>query len=250
LIGAAVLLAAFAAIQQRVTQPLLPLRVVLDRNRGGAFIAMLLAAAGMFGVFLFLTYYLQQNLGYTAVMTGVAFLPLCVVLVLVASTVSTVLSQRVGPRVMIPTGMALGAVAMFLLTRIGVQSHYAIDLLPSLVLLGAGLGLIFASGMSLATLGVDPDDAGVASAAVNTMQQVGGSVGTALLNTLAATAAANFVIGKTLSPSVAAQAAIHSYTTAFWWSAGIFVLGAVICAIVLRPGVPQMDPDAAPAMMH
>jgi EmrB/QacA subfamily drug resistance transporter len=255
LLVAVVLLAVFALLQQRVAHPLLPLRVVLDRNRGGGFLAMLLAAGGMFGVFLFLTYYLQQNLGYSAVKTGLAFLPMCIVLVLIAAVVSAVLSQRVGPKVTIPTGMAIGAVAMVLLTRIGVQSHYLSDLLPSLLLLGVGLGLIFATGMSIATLGVDPDDAGVASAAVNTMQQVGGSVGTALLNTLAATAAASFLAGKVTAgkvPSalVSAEASIHSYTTAFWWSAGFFAAGAVLCGLILRPGVPALDPEAEPAMMH
>jgi EmrB/QacA subfamily drug resistance transporter len=250
LIAAAVLLAVFVGLQQRVAHPLLPLRVVLDRNRGGAFLAMLLAAGGMFGVFLFLTYYLQQTLGYSAVMTGVAFLPMCLVLVVVASVVTTVLSPRVGPKIMIPTGMAFGAVAMFLLTHIGPHSTYAKDLMPALLLLGVGLGLIFASAMSLATLGVDADDAGVASAMVNTMQQVGGSVGTALLNTLAATAAASYLVGKVPSAAVATQASINSYTTAFWWSAGIFAAGAVITALVIRPGVPVADPSAAPAMMH
>jgi len=250
LIASVLLLATFARLQQRVEHPLLPLRVIVDRTRGGAFLSMLLASAGMFGVFLFLTYYMQQTLRYSAVQTGLAFLPMCVVLIVVASVVSTVFSARVGPKVMIPAGMAFGAVAMYLLTHIGVQSHYVADLLPGLLLLGAGLGLVFASGMSTATLGVAQDDAGVASAAVNTMQQVGGSVGTALLNTLAATAAATYLHGKVPGASLAAQAAIHSYTTAFWWSAGIFAVGALLCAIILRPGVPTMDSEAAPAMMH
>lgn len=250
LIVSVLLLATFTRVQQRVAHPLLPLRVIVDRTRGGAFLSMLLAAAGMFGVFLFLTYYLQQTLHYSAVQTGLAFLPMCVVLILVASVVSTVLSARVGPKIMIPVGMALGAVSMYLLTHIGVRSNYVADLLPALLLLGAGLGLVFATAMSTATLGVNAEDAGVASAAVNTMQQVGGSVGTALLNTLAATAAATYLHGKVAGAGVAAEAAIHSYTTAFWWSAGIFAVGAVLCAIILRPGVPTMDPEAAPAMMH
>ncbi|MCW2522393.1 MAG: transporter [Frankiales bacterium] len=250
LLAAVVLLGAFVAIQQRVPHPLLPLRVVLDRNRGGAFLAMLLSAAGMFGVFLFLTYYLQQSLGYSAVETGLAFLPMCFVLVLVASVVTTILSTRVGPRVTIPAGLLIGAFSMYLLTRIGAQSDYLGTLLPPLLLLGVALGLVFATAMSLATLGVDSQDAGVAGAAVNTMQQVGGSIGTALLNTLAATAAANYLIGKTANPATIAQSALHSYTTAFWWSAAIFLIGAVLCAIVLRPGVPAVDEQAAPALMH
>jgi EmrB/QacA subfamily drug resistance transporter len=250
LAAAAVLLIAFVALQRRVKHPLLPLRVVLDRNRGGAFLAMLLSAAGMFGVFLFLTYYLQQSLGYSAVSTGLAFLPMCFVLVIVASVATTMLSSRVSPRVTIPVGLLIGSIAMFMLTRIGVQSDYMRDLLPALLLLGLGLGLVFATAMSLATLGVDPQDAGVAGATVNTMQQVGGSIGTALLNTLAATAAANYLIGKPASESVAAHAAVQSYTTAFWWSSAIFLLGAVLSALVLRPGIPAVDENAAPAMLH
>ncbi len=250
LVAAAVLLAVFVVLQQRVAQPLLPMRVIIDRNRGGAFLSMLLAAAGMFGVFLFLTYYLQQNLHYSAVMTGVAFLPMTLVLIVVASMVSTMIGPKIGPKVTIPLGMVFGAIAMFLLTHIGPHSTYGKDLLPAILLLGVGLGLIFATAMSVATLGVDVDDAGVASAAVNTMQQVGGSVGTALLNTLAATAAANYLSGKTPSAGVLEQASIHSYTTAFWWSAAIFAVGAVLTAVIIRPGVPQSDPNAAPAMMH
>jgi EmrB/QacA subfamily drug resistance transporter len=244
LIASVVLLAMFAMLQQCVSHPLLPLRVILDRNRGGAFIAMLLAATGMFGVFLFFTYYLQQSLGYSAVMTGVAFLPMVALLVIASALVSTVISPKVGPRNTVPTGMLLGALGLVWLTQIGSNSSYVTDLLPPLLILGAGLGITFASAMNLATLGVDSDDAGVASAAVNTVQQIGGAVGTALLNTLAATAATNYLRGKTPNAGVLEAAAIHSYTVAFWISAGIFAAGAVITAITLRSGVPTMDPDA------
>jgi EmrB/QacA subfamily drug resistance transporter len=249
LVASVVLLASFVVIQQRTRNPLLPLRVILDRNRGGAFLSMLLAATGMFGVFLFLTYYLQQSLGYSAVMTGVAFLPMVGMLIVVSSVVSTVLSTRVGPRITVPLGMLLGGVGLALLTRIAPDSSYASDLLPPLLILGAGLGLTFASAMNLATLGVDSDDAGVASAAVNTMQQIGGAIGTALLNTLAATAAVNYLHGRTPSASVVELASIHSYTVAFWISAGIFAAGAVLTAITLRSGVPAIDPDAEPVLV-
>jgi EmrB/QacA subfamily drug resistance transporter len=246
LIAAAVLIAVFVVIQRRSANPLLPLRVILDRNRGGAFIAMLLSAAGLFGVFLFLTYYLQQSLGYSAVSTGVAFLPMVGLLIVVSAVASTLLSSRVGPRVTMPIGLLLGALGLVYLTRIGPNSTYAADLLPALLLLGAGLGLTFASAINVATLGVNPEDAGVASATVNTMQQVGGAVGTALLNTLAATAVTSYLRGKTISPKVSELAAIHSYTVAFWVSAGIFASGAVLSALILRSGIPATDPDAEP----
>jgi EmrB/QacA subfamily drug resistance transporter len=251
LLAAGNLLAAFVYLQRRVAHPLLPLRVVLDRNRGGAYLAMFAAAAGMFAVFLFLTYYLQASLGYSAVRTGVAFLPMTGSLIVVATAASTVLVTRVSSRVLIPGGMLISALGMYLLTDVGLTTSYVSHVLPATILLGIGLGLVFAPGFSLATLGVDPSDSGVASATVNTMQQIGGSVGTALLNTIAATAATTYATAHAAgatSPAglrlLQANAAIHSYTTAFWWAAAIFVVGAVITAAVLRPGIAQPDPEA------
>ena len=252
LIAAGVLLTAFVALQRRVAHPLLPLRIVLNRNRAGSFIAMFAAAAGMFAVFLFLTYYMQTSLGYSAVRTGVAFLPMTGSLVVVASIASTVLVTRYSAKVLVPAGMVIASVGMYLLTNIGLTTSYATHVLPSTILLGIGLGLTFAPAFSLATLGVQAQDSGVASATVNTMQQVGGSVGTALLNTLAATAASSYVSAHIAQAGTAkgaallrANAAIHSYTTAFWWAAGIFLVGAALTALVLRPGVAQADPEAA-----
>jgi EmrB/QacA subfamily drug resistance transporter len=244
LIAAVLLLTAFVFIQTRAVQPLLPLRVVLDRNRGGAFFAMFAAAAGMFGVFLFLTYYLQGSQHYSAVQTGVAFLPMVGILVVVSAVVTTALSSRVSPKILIPVGMLFAAAGMWVLTGLSLDSSYVSHVLPATLLVGVGLGSVFATGMSLATLGVEADDAGVASATVNTMQQVGGSVGTALLNTLAASAAAAYAATHLGNSAVAQLAAVHSYTVAFWWSAGIFVAGAAIVALVLRPGVPDFNANS------
>ena len=244
LVAAVVLLVAFVLIERRIAHPLLPLRIVLDRNRGGAYLAMFAASAALFAVFLFLTYYLQRSQGYSAVQTGVAFLPMTGMIMIVASFSSTVLVPRVSSRFLIPTGMALGAVGMYLLTHIGLDSTYLANILPVTLVLGVGLGLVFAPSFSLATLGVAPTDSGVASATVNTMQQVGGSVGTALLNTLAASAGVAYAtshVGQQPAQLLQANAAIHSYTVAFWWAAVIFALGAVLSAIVLRPGLPQVD---------
>ena len=247
LAAAAALLVAFVWLQRRVEHPLLPLRVLADRNRAASQLAIVLASVSMFGAFLFLTYYLQQNLGYSPIQTGVAFLPMTVVVMLSATLASTKLVPRVGPRVLVTTGMALGAAAMLYLTGLGVHSSYATAILPTLVAIGVGLGLVFAPAMNTATLGVRPEDAGVASAAVNTSQQVGGAVGTALLSTLAASATAAFLSGTAVTPAAQAAAAVHGYTTAFAWSAGIFAVGAVIAGLLYARGVPQITPGAEPA---
>jgi EmrB/QacA subfamily drug resistance transporter len=252
LVAAGVLLTGFVLMQQRIANPLLPLRIVVDRNRGGSLLAMFMASVGLFGVFLFLTFYLQASLGYSAVKSGLAFLPLTGVLVVVSAVASTRLIPRVSPKVLIPLGLAISAVAMYLLTHISLTSGYASHVLPALLLLGAGLGLVFATAFGLATLGVQASDSGVASAAVNTTQQVGGSIGTALLNTIAASAAASYAaahIGRGPQQAVLATAAVHSYTVIFWWSAGIFALGALLTVLILRRGVPQMDPEAAESVV-
>ncbi|HEX3749259.1 MAG TPA: MFS transporter [Streptosporangiaceae bacterium] len=244
LIGGVVLLIAFVLAEQRVANPLLPLRVVLDRNRGGAYMAMFLAAIGMFGVFLFLTYYLEETLQWSAVKTGVAFLPLTLILVVVAAVGNTILLTRISPRIAVPIGLVLAGVGMALLTRIGLHSNYAADVLPTLLLLGVGLGLVFAPAFTLGTLGVDRDDAGVASASINVAQQIGGSIGTSLLNTIAATAATGYATAHAASITssaskqlVEANSLIHSYHVVFWVAAAVFIGASVLAALVLRSGV-------------
>jgi EmrB/QacA subfamily drug resistance transporter len=248
LAASAVLLIAFVAIQRRSSHPLLPLRIVLDRARGGAYLAMGIAGAGMFGVFLFLTFYLQNTLGYSPIESGLAFLPMSAAIIATATTATTRLVPRIGAKPLVMTGMTLASVAMVLFAQLHVDSGYALHILPGLVILGVGLGLVFAPAFSTATLGVEPSDAGVASAMVNTSQQVGGSVGTALLSTLAGSAASSYVAEN--GPQAAAAAAVHGYTTAFYWSAAIFALGAVVSAIVLRAGAPVVSPAAEPVMAH
>jgi EmrB/QacA subfamily drug resistance transporter len=243
-----VLLAVFIAIEHRAGHPLLPLRIVADRNRGGSLLAMLTAAIGMFGVFLFLTYYLQQTLGYSPVKTGFAFLPMVGAIIATSTTSSTLLLPRLGPRLLIPTGMLLSAAGMVLLAQLSAHSTYAAHVLPALLVLGLGLGLVFAPAFSTATLGVDRRDAGVASATVNTAQQVGGSLGTALLNTVATTATTTFLAGKSVvTPPLVTDATVHGYVTAFWWAAAIFAAGAVVCALLLRPGAASLEPAVEPA---
>ena len=241
LTGGAVLLAAFVAIQRRVAHPLLPLRVVADRDRGASFLAIGTASAGLFGLFLFLTFYLQDTKGLTALETGLAFLPLSFSIAPTVGIVSTRVLPRTGPRPLVPAGMAIAALGMVLLTRLGVDTAYASHVLPSLILIGVGFGLTLAPSFATATFGVPSRDSGVASALVNTSQQVGGSIGTALLSTLAASAATDFVTDRGPAPEIMRQAAVEGYTTAFWWAAGIFALGALVCGSLLRSELrPQM----------
>ncbi len=241
LAASAILLAGFVALERRVAHPLLPLRVVTDRNRGGSFLAIATAGAGIFGVFLFLTFYLQNTKGLSPLETGLAFLPMNVSIVLTATLVNTRVLARTGPRPLIPTGMVLAALGMVLLTRIGVDTGYASHVLPSLILIGIGFGLIVAPSFATATLGVPRRDSGVASAMVNTSQQVGGSIGTALLSTLAVSATSDYVARH--GPGT--QAAVEGYVTAFWWAAAIFAVGAMVTGALLRSGV-RIPAHAAP----
>jgi EmrB/QacA subfamily drug resistance transporter len=250
LLAGVALLVAFVLVERRVAHPLLPLRVVLDRDRGGSYLAIGISGAGMFGVFLFLTYYLQQTLGFSPIQTGLGFLPMSASIMVTATTATTKLVPRFGPRPLVTTGMALAAIALALFAQLEIDSTYAAHVLPPLLVLGVGLGLIFAPAMSTATLGVAPTDAGVASAMVNTSQQVGGSIGTAVLSTIFASAVTGYATSHARSPKLPLEAAMHGYTTAFWCSSAVFVVGAIVCGTVFRSGVPQVAMAAEPALAH
>jgi EmrB/QacA subfamily drug resistance transporter len=237
-----VLLAAFARWQRRAAYLLLPLRVIVDRTRGGSNLAIFIGGIGLFGAFLFLNYYMQEVLHYTPVRTGLAFLPMVATLVIAGGICTTQLYPRLGAKIPVSAGMLIAAAAMAWLTGIGAHSTYTAAILGPLMLFGLGIGATIAPAMNAGTTGVQPQDAGVASATVSVAQQIGGSIGTALLNSLAAAALARYLVGKdTASPTVQADAAIHSYTVALWATSAIFVAGAIICGIILRNGKP--DPD-------
>ncbi|WP_327188123.1 MFS transporter [Streptomyces sp. NBC_01334] len=251
----AALIAAFAFWQTRSANPLLPLRILRDRDRAASFTAVLVAASGMFGIFLFLTYYLQITLGYSPVSTGVAFLPMIGSLIVSAQISTNLTVRRLGPRIAVPAGMLLAAAGLAWLTGIGLDTPYASHVLPPLLIIGLGLGHVVPPALGIATAGVAPTDIGAASATVNTMQQVGGSIGTALLNTLAASAATAYLADHTPSADALAQAQLHSFTTAFWWSACIFALGAVITAFLYRsrsstPAQPHQETAPEPMAAH
>jgi EmrB/QacA subfamily drug resistance transporter len=234
LVGGVLLLTGFVLAEQRVSHPLLPLRVIRDRTRGGAYASVGLAGIAIFGVFLFLTFYLQQVKGYSPVTSGLLFLPF-VGCILLSSNVSSIVGlPRLGPRVLIASGMVLAAAAMVYLTRLTVTSSYVPHVLPALLVMGLGFGMIFSPAINTATAGVRREDSGVASALVNTMQQVGGSIGTSALSTIALTATAGYLVAHHASPLAPAIAATHGYTRAFAVAAGLLGVG-VIVAVVLLP---------------
>jgi EmrB/QacA subfamily drug resistance transporter len=235
LAAAAVLLVGFVLWQRRAAHPLLPLSVILDRNRAAAYLSILIAGASMFGVFLFLTYYLQTTLKFTPINTGLSFLPMIGMLVLFAQLGTNIFVPRFGPKILVPVGMGLGVVAMLILSRLTVDSSYAGHVLPALLIMGAAMGTIMPASMQTATLGVDRQFAGVASAMTNTSQQVGGSISTALLNTLAASAVTSYIASHApVTPDVAAAAAVHGYATAYELCAAFFAGGLVIAALLFR----------------
>jgi Major Facilitator Superfamily len=250
-----VLLAAFAWWQGRAAHPLLPPRVVLDRNRGGAYLSFFIAAVGLFGIFLFLTYYLQQTLAYSPLVTGVAFLPLSGGLVLASNLSTIVLMPRVGPRPLVASGMLAAAGGAVWLAQLGPHTGYAAGVLGAIILAGIGLGLVIAPVINTGTFGVAPQDAGEASATVTVGQQLGASVGTALLSTIFATAVTSYITAHLAAariigrPALTGLALAHGYDTVYWWTAGIFAGGAVIGGALLRSGplVQRRTPSLAEA---
>jgi EmrB/QacA subfamily drug resistance transporter len=243
------LLAAFVVVEQRSTHPLLPLRVILDRTRGGSYAAIGLAGIAIFGVFLFLTYYLQVVKGYSPLTCGLLFLPF-VGCILISSNVSSIVTlPRFGPRVLIVSGMLLGVTAMAYLAQLTVTSGYVSAVLPAMLVMGVGFGMIFSPAINTATAGVRPQDSGVASALVNTMQQVGGSVGTSALSTVALTATASYLVAHHTGALAPAIAATHGYTLAFTVSAALLGLGAVVTLLLLpsKHRLAELRTAAAPA---
>ncbi len=246
LVAAGVLLASFVVIESRSTHPLLPPRVVLDRNRGGSFLASLLVGIALFGTFLFLTYYLQGTLGYSALKTGFAFLPFSAGII-VGATLASRLLPRVGPRNLMTAGLLLSALGLAWFTQVGVHTGYVLHVLPAEIVVSFGMGLAFVPLNSTALIGVEPHDAGVASAMVNTTQQVGGALGTALLNTLAASATAAYLVAHGQSAPAMAAGLVHGYTTAFTLSAVLLAVAAISAFCLIRPSRSPSPPLALTA---
>ena len=235
LVVAVVLLVAFVLWERRTPNPLLPLRVVSDRNRGGSFLVFLFVGAGLFAMFLFLTYYFQINLQYSPLKSGFAFLPFSGGIIVAAGVVSQLL-PKIGPRPIMIPGLVMAVIGMLLLTQIDADTPYAAYVLPSMLLMSIGLAGVFIPASSVALVGIGNHDAGVASAVLNSSQQIGGSLGTALLNTVFASAVTGYFADNLRNPADAARltppALIHGYHVAFLWGA-ILLACALVTAVVL-----------------
>ncbi|MBM7441481.1 MFS transporter [Streptomyces sp. HB132] len=241
-VAAGVLLLAFVVTESRVKSPLLPLRVLMERNRGGVYLSLGLAIIAMFGLFLFLTYYLQVVKGYSPVKTGFAFMPMIVGMITGSTQIGARLMTRVPPRLLMGPGFLVAAFGMLLLTQLDVGTSYTAVILPGQLLLGLGMGTAFMPAMSLATHGIEPRDAGVASAMVNTSQQVGGAIGTALLNTIAAGATTAYIADHAAGASdpkvLQLQAMVSGFAAAIWWAVGILVVASAIAVTLINTGRP------------
>lgn len=244
-----VLLVGFVAVEATTAEPLLPLRIPGDANRGGASLAVGLAVVALYGLFLLLTYDFQVVLGYSPARAGLAFLPMSAAVMVSSTTISRALLPRVAPRSLMVPGLLLGAAGMAILTHLRPDGAYVAYALPAEVLLGLGMGAVFVPAFSTATAGVDPRDAGVASAVANTAQQMGASLGTALLNTVAATATTAYLAAHALasgprSAGLLRAGLVHGYAIAAGWAAAILVAAALMVGILVRANRPTPSPAA------
>ncbi len=252
LIAAVVLLAGFVWRETLSPAPLLPLRILRDRNRAGAYVVGLLVGAGLFAVFLFLTYFLQGIQHYSPIRAGVAFLPFSAGII-VGAGIGSQLVLKIGPRLVIPIGLVMGLAGLLWLSRLNLTSTYAGTILPAIIVMSIGMGFIFMSTTNVALVGISKDDAGVASAMVNTTQQVGGSLGTALLSTFALTATTSYLASHAAelraapdqAQSIQAAAAVHGYGVAFVVAASFFALATVASLLMINAGKNEVPAEGA-----
>jgi EmrB/QacA subfamily drug resistance transporter len=245
------LLAAFLGVQARTREPLLPPRVILDRTRGGAYLAVGFALIGMLGTLFFLTYHVQIVMGYSPVKAGLAFLPMTLAIAVSAGGVATRLLPRVPPRALVVPGLLIVAAGLgWLAWALEPDTSYAAGPLTGMLITGFGMGLVMVPSMNYATYSVRPQDAGVASGTVNTAQQIGGSIATALLNTIATGATGDFLAGRGAragDPAVLREGLVEGYTTAFAWASGILAVAALVVGVLMNTPGPRGRAAGGPA---
>lgn len=246
-----VLLVSFFVIESRTSHPLLPMNILLNRNRGASYLTSFIVGAGLFGMFLFLAYFFQGILQYSPIKAGLLFLPFSVGVGISAGIASQAL-PRFGPRYVSFTGLLMASVGMLLLTRLEPASSYVSDILPALMVLSLGMGLVFVPISATALFGVGNHDAGVASAVLNTAQQIGGALGTALLNTVAVTATASYFQANMIDPTDPANVGAlafgltDGFVAAFTWSVGFMILGAIIWVFMINADKDTLAANDAP----
>lgn len=249
--GAIVLLTSFFVIESRAVSPLLPLRILRDRNRGTSYVVNLVVGIGLFAMFLFLGLYLQTVMGMTPVVAGLAFLPFSIGIILGAGVASQLL-PRVGPKPLIVPGLVGAALGLLWLSTLEADSNYWTHVFPAMILMSVGMAHVFIPISTTALHGIGREDAGVGSAVLNTTQQVGGAVGTALLNTIAVAATTAWFVSNPGQQGQAAtnQALTEGYTQAFTWGAGFLATAAIITIVFMRIGKDAVEATDDAAVVH
>jgi EmrB/QacA subfamily drug resistance transporter len=243
--AAAILLTSFFIIENRVPNPLLPMRVLLDRNRGASYLVSLITGIGLFAMFLFLGLYFQVIQHYSPVKAGFAFLPFSLGIILGAGAAAQLL-PRVGPKPLIVPGLIAGSVGLLMLTRLTPDSAYATQVLIPMLIISVGMAFVFIPVSSTALHAIGHHDAGVASAMINTSQQVGASLGTALLNTVAVTTTAAYLSSHAALRGALPAALTEGYTRAFAAGAAFLLVAAVVALLMLKVGKEAVLEDDAP----
>ncbi|MGW2348421.1 DHA2 family efflux MFS transporter permease subunit [Actinacidiphila glaucinigra] len=238
------LLAAFVVLEAKVKSPLLPLRVLTERNRAGSYLSLALSVMSMFGMFLFLSYYFQLVKGYSPVQSGAAFIPMAAAQAIGSTQIGARLSHRVRPGLLMGVGYAVSGAGVLLLALLDVDSSFGFIAVAEIVV-GVGIGTAFMPAFSLGAHGVEPRDVGVASAMTNTAQQMGGSIGTALLNTIAASATTGYVASRHGSASLTNLSLVHGYSTAYWWGTGFLAAAALVAFFAVNAGNPKRQSKVA-----
>jgi len=238
------LLAIFIVVESKSTHPLLPLRILENRNRGGAYLAAFFVGVGLFAMFLFLTFFFQGILGYSPLQAGLLFLPFSAGVILSAGLASQLL-PRFGPRWVTASGFVLAIAGMLLLTMMTPETQYLGQILPALIIISVGMGLIFVPMSAVALFAIGNHDAGVASAVLNTSQQIGGSIGIAFLNTIATSATAAYVVANNLQQPTP-EALVAGFTRGFAWGAGILAVAGVIWVVLVTMTKKDMAANDSP----
>jgi len=248
-VGVALLLL-FVSVESRIEHPLLPTRILADRTRAVSFVAMLIMGASMFSMFYFISLFVQQVLGYSPLKAGIAFLPFTAGVIVAAQAAST-LASRLDPRWIAGGGAIISAVGMWGYTQLQADSTYVSDLLPWILVMSVGMGFVFVSLTLTAVSRVAREDAGVGSAVLNTMQQVGGALGLATLGTVAVQAAQNKAEELAQTPGfdpalIGAEAQTYGSTQAFWVAAAMILACAVIVLVGLTIKHEELATDGIP----